>query len=64
MKIAGDGVYCYTSCDFVGDEKAENSVFDMELAFIAALGFRKVESIKIISDSINYAEYEKSILTL
>lgn len=64
MKIAEEGVHCYTSCDFVGDKEAENSVFDMELAFIAALGFWKVESIKIISDSINYAEYEKSISTL
>lgn len=64
MKIAEEGAHCFTSCDFVGDRKAENSVFDMELAFIVALGFLKVESIKVISDSIDYKEYEKSILTL
>ena len=64
MKIADEGAHCFTSCDFVGDRKAENSVFDMELAFIVALGFLKVESIKVISDSIDYKEYKKSILTL
>jgi hypothetical protein len=64
MNIAKDGVHCYTSCDFVGDRKAENSVFDMELAFIAALGFLKVESIKVISDTIDYNEYERTISTL
>lgn len=64
MNIAKEGVHCYTSCDFVGDRKAENSVFDMELAFIAALGFLKVESIKVISDPIDYNEYERTISTL
>jgi hypothetical protein len=64
MKIAPAGVHCYTSCDFVGDKEAKNSVFDMELAFIAALGFLKVESIKVISDSIDYAEYTRTIQTL
>jgi hypothetical protein len=64
MRISDEGVTCFTSCDFVGDKKAENSVFDMELAFIAALGFLKVESIKVVSDSIDYEEYEKTIKTL
>lgn len=63
MHLADEGVHCYTSCDFVGDKERENSVFDMELAFIAAMGFRKVESIKVISDCIDYAEYKKTILT-
>ena len=36
----------------------------MELAFIAALGFLKVESIKVISDSINYSEYITTVNTL
>ena len=64
MTLAKEGVRCYTSCDFVGDKQAENSVFDMELAFIAALGFWRVESIKVISDSIDYEEYERTISTL
>ena len=61
MHLADEGVHCYTSCDFVGDKERENSVFDMELAFIAAMGFRKVESIKVISDCIDYAEYCQTI---
>lgn len=64
MKLADKGAHCYTSCDFVGDKTAENSVFDMELAFIAALGFLKIESIKVISDSIDYKEYQNTIQTL
>lgn len=64
MKIASEGVNCYTSCDFVGDKERESSVFDMELAFIASLGFLKVESIKVISDNINYSEYLNTIQTL
>lgn len=64
MKIAAEGVHCFTSCDFVGDKTRENSVYDMELAFIAALGFMKIESIKVISDSIDYEEYLKVIQTL
>lgn len=64
MRIAEEGVKCYTSCDFAGDRNAEDSVFDMELAFIAALGFLKVESIKVISDKIDYEEYKRTIQTL
>jgi hypothetical protein len=64
MVLANEGVRCYTSCDFVGDRHLENSVFDMELAFIAALGFFKVESFKVVSDSIDYAEYEQTVATL
>ena len=64
MKIASEGVNCYTSCDFVGDKERESSVFDMELAFITSLGFLKVESIKVISDNINYSEYLNTIQTL
>jgi hypothetical protein len=64
MQISDEGVHCYTSCDFVGDKERENSVFDMELAFIAALGFLKVDSIKVVSDSIDYEEYEQTISTL
>ena len=62
--LANEGVSCFTSCDFVGDKTAENSVFDMELAFIAALGFAKLESYKVISDNIDYEEYKNTIATL
>ena len=62
--LAEDGANCFTSCDFVGDKTAENSVFDMELAFIAALGFKKLDSYKVISDNIDYEEYKNTIATL
>lgn len=64
MTLAKEGVECFTSCDFTGDRKAEGCVFDMELAFIAALGFLRIDSIKVISDSIDYEEYKETIQTL
>ena len=53
---------CYTSNDFVLEtDLQEPVVFDMELAFICALGFKKIKSIKIVSDNLSLKEYEKSI---
>lgn len=53
---------CYTSNDFVLETNIkEPCVFDMELAYICALGFKKVESIKIVSDNLSLKEYEKNI---
>lgn len=61
FKLNGD-VPCYTSNDFVLETKIkEPVVFDMELAYILALGFEDVESIKIVSDNLSLKEYEKSI---
>lgn len=60
-KLDGD-VICYTSNDFVLETKIkEPVVFDMELAYICALGFKNVESIKIVSDNLNQEEYEEQI---
>ena len=59
-----NGVGCYTSNDFVlNTQKKEPCVFDMELAYILALGFKNVRSIKIVSDNLNYKEYEGAIET-
>lgn len=53
---------CYTSNDFVLETSLQEPVvFDMELVFICALGFKKVKSIKIVSDNLSLKEYEKSI---
>ena len=61
FKLNGD-VSCYTSNDFVLETKIkEPVVFDMELAYILALGFEEVESIKIVSDNLSLKEYEKNI---
>ena len=55
-------VWCYTQADFIEPEEAEeNAVYDMELAYICALGFKDVKSIKIISDNCNQEEYNKFI---
>ena len=61
FQLDGD-VPCYTSCDFVTEtEITEPCVFDMELAFILALGFTNVTAVKIVSDSLSTEEFEKSI---
>lgn len=55
-------VPCYTSNDFVLQTNIkEPVVFDMELAYILALGFKNVESIKIVSDNLSLKEYEEQI---
>jgi hypothetical protein len=55
-------IKCFTSNDFVLETKIEKPcVFDMELAYILALGFKRVESIKIVSDNLSLKEYEKRI---
>lgn len=52
---------CLTSCDFVLEtEIKEPVVFDMELAFILAMGFRNVKSIKIVSDNLSLKQYEET----
>ena len=60
-ELGGD-VTCYTSNDFVlHTDIKEPVVFDMELAYILALGFKKVESIKIVSDNLSLKQYEREI---
>lgn len=59
--LDGD-VPCYTSCDFVlSTEIKEPCVFDMELAYILALGFTNVTAEKIISDNLNEEEFEQCL---
>ena len=51
---------CFTSTDFVTKtDIKEPCVFDMELAFICALGF-KVRAYKFVSDNLSLKEYEKN----
>lgn len=58
----GNSVVCFTSNNFVTETKIQEPVvFDMELAFIMALGFKRVKSIKIVSDNLSLKEYEKNI---
>ena len=60
--LMGGDTLCYTSNDFVlSTDITEPVVFDMELAYILALGFYDIKSIKIVSDTLNLDEYEKNI---
>lgn len=60
-QLDGD-VPCYTSSDFVTHTDIdEPCVFDMELAYILAMGFTDVVSEKVISDNLSVREYEKKI---
>lgn len=58
----GEGVTCFTSNDFVTETKVEEPcVFDMELAYIPALGFYNVKAVKVVSDNLNLHQYENTI---
>lgn len=55
-------IKCFTSNDFVlKTDLKKPCVFDMELAYICALGFKRIKSIKIVSDNLSLKEYEKSM---
>lgn len=53
---------CYTASDFVtcAPQTSEACVFDMELAYILALGFTHVYAEKVVSDNLSMGEYEKT----
>ena len=51
---------CYSNCDFVLQSDYRDCVFDMELAFIAALGFRTLHSIKHVSDNLSLHTYSET----
>ena len=50
---------CYTNCDFVLASDYKDCVFDMELAFIAALGFKHLRSLKYVSDNLSLHAYHE-----
>ena len=50
---------CYTNCDFVLASEYKDCVFDMELAFIAALGFKHLHSLKYVSDNLSLHAYHE-----
>jgi len=49
---------CYSNTDFVLQSDYCDCVFDMELAFIAALGFR-VSALKLVSDNLSLHAYHE-----
>jgi len=48
---------CYSNCDFVLASDYKDCVFDMELAFIASFGFKRVSALKIVSDNLSLHAY-------
>ena len=61
-KLKGGTTPCYTSNDFVTHTDINQPVvFDMELAYIMALGFTNVQSIKVVSDNLSLNQYEQTI---
>ena len=48
---------CYTNTDFVLASDYRDCVFDMELAFIASLGFKQLHSLKYVSDNLSLHTY-------
>lgn len=50
---------CYSNTDFVLQSDYKDCVFDMELAYIAAMGFENLVSLKIVSDNLSLHDYRE-----
>ena len=50
---------CYSNTDFVLQSEHKDCVFDMELAYIAALGFEHLVALKIVSDNLSLHDYRE-----
>ena len=48
---------CFTGTDFVLASDYKDCAFDMELAFIAALGFKHLHALKYVSDNLSLHAY-------
>lgn len=61
LQVTGYGLQavCYSNCDFVLASDYKDCVFDMELAFIAALGFKNLHSLKYVSDNLSLHAYHE-----
>lgn len=54
-------VKCLTGTDFVLKSDIEDCLFDMELAYIKALGFENVIAYKYVSDNLDLQEYREKL---
>jgi len=50
---------CYSNTDFVLQSDYRDCAFDMELAYIAALGFRHLTALKHVSDNLSLHAYHE-----
>ena len=54
-------VKCLTGTDFVLESNVSGCLFDMELAYIKALGFENVIAYKYVSDNLDLQEYREKL---
>ena len=54
-------VKCLIGTDFVLESDIKGCVFDMELAYIKALGFEDVIAYKYVSDNLDLQEYREKL---
>lgn len=59
LKLKDEGCICYSNTDFVLQSDYHDCVFDMELAYIAALGFTNLRALKIVSDNLSLHAYHE-----
>lgn len=61
VQVAGEHMkaVCFSNCDFVLQSDYRDCIFDMELAFTAALGFKHVSAIKVVSDNLSLHAYHE-----
>lgn len=52
---------CYSNTDFVLASDYHDCVFDMELAYIAGMGFEHLSSLKIVSDNLSLKTHREVI---
>jgi len=50
---------CYSNTDFVLQSDYTDCAFDMELAYIAALGFKRLTALKHVSDNLSLHAYHE-----
>ena len=50
---------CYSGTDFITESIFRDCAFDMEVAFIAAMGFTRLCSIKYVSDNLDLHDYRE-----
>jgi len=50
---------CYSNTDFVLASDYQDCVFDMEFAYIMALGFRRTAGLKVVSDNLSLHAYHE-----
>ena len=58
-QVEGKTSICYSGADFVLASDYKDCAFDMELAYIAAMGFKTCYALKIVSDNLSLHDYRK-----